>query len=114
MLNERGHEVPDPTPMAVPIGFKPPPTMVELIRMHIRREMSAVAQNQGAETFEESEDFDVEDDPVDPHTPFEAVFDPPPPDLPSQAAAAASPAPAAGSSSSTPPSSPEASSPNPP
>jgi len=31
----------------------------------------------GAETFEESEDFDVDDDIPDPTTPYEADFDPP-------------------------------------
>lgn len=114
MLNERGHEVPDSTPMTLPIGFTPPPTMVEMIRMYIRRELSqAAAQHTEAETFEEAEDFDVEDDPVDPSTPYEAVFDPPPPSPAVDAPQAQAASPAA-SGPAVPPSSPEVSSPKPP
>lgn len=61
-LNERGQLVPDPTPMAPPIGFRPQPSMVELIRQQVRL-ASEEAKRQGRESFEESDDFDVGDDP---------------------------------------------------
>lgn len=85
-LNERGHEVPDPTPVAMPVGFERPPSMIEMIRMHIRRELSEHAQSQGAETFEEAEDFEIEDEDI-PLTRYEGdevqegfmPADPPPP-----------------------------------
>lgn len=76
MLNDKGHEVPDPTPVALPVGFRPPPTMVELIRMHVRRELSQAAVADGAESFEEADDFDIEDDRLDPSTPYEELFEP--------------------------------------
>lgn len=61
-FNERGHELPDPTPVEVPIGFRRPLTLQEEIMRFVRREMSQIAEQQGFETFEESDDFDVDDD----------------------------------------------------
>lgn len=70
IFNEKGHQVPDPTPVEVPVAFRRPPTMDEMIRAHIRREMSLQAQAQGLETFEEADDFDVDEDP-DPVSEYE-------------------------------------------
>lgn len=58
-----GHEVPDPTPIAPPIGFKEFPSMIEQVQSMIRnynlqKELAA----QGVETFEEANDFDVDED----------------------------------------------------
>lgn len=76
-LDERGAEVLDPTPMSPPIGFRQTPSMMELVRQMVQSErLKAAAQAEGFETFEESEDFDVDDD-FDPSTPFENDFDPP-------------------------------------
>lgn len=75
MLNKDGHEVPDPKPLAMPAGFKRPETLAEQVQRLVRTQMSALAAAEGRETFEESEDFDVEED-VLPNTPFEEVFDP--------------------------------------
>lgn len=66
----------DATPVAVPIGFKKPETMEERLKRFIRRELSEDAARAGQETFEEANDFDIPDDPVDPDTPFEEFFDP--------------------------------------
>lgn len=78
-LDQYGREVPDPTPMEPPVGYFRQPSMVEHIRSLVASEMlRRAAEEAGAETFEESEDFEVGDD-YDPHTPYEAVFDPPPP-----------------------------------
>lgn len=75
--NEFGHEIPDPTPVAVPSGFKRPETLAEQVRRLVRSEQWRLrAEEVGVETFEESNDFDLPDDPIDPSTPFEPYFDP--------------------------------------
>lgn len=66
----------DGTPVAIPAGFKKPETMEERLKRFIRREMSDAAVRQGAESFDEANDFELPDDPVDPATPFEEFFDP--------------------------------------
>ena len=79
MLDDYGHELLDPTPMAPPIGYKPQPSMVEIIRAQIRSEQLAKeAEDAGFETFEEADDFEVDDD-YDPSSPYEEMFDPAPP-----------------------------------
>lgn len=74
-LDKFGHEVPDPTPLSLPSGFRRPETLQEQVRRLVRTQLSQAAAEQGEETFEESEDFDVDDD-FDPSTPFEVFFDP--------------------------------------
>lgn len=59
-FDKNGNFKMDPTPIAPPIGYKRHPTMVELIRDMIAK--NNITQGTGAETFEESEDFDVDDD----------------------------------------------------
>lgn len=66
----------DGTPMSIPAGFKKPETMEERLKRFIRRELSESMREQGVETFDEANDFDLPDDPVDPSTPFEEFFDP--------------------------------------
>lgn len=73
-------ETVDPTPIAPPIGYKKQPTIWEQQRAMIRSELSRQAEAQGFETFEESDDFDIGDD-FDPHTPYEADFEPPTADV---------------------------------
>lgn len=77
-LDANGHFIPDSTPLAPPIGYKRSPTIAENIRAMIKSErLKQEVEAAGAETFEEAEDFDIEDDPVDPHTPYDNQFDPP-------------------------------------
>lgn len=79
VLDGRGREILDSTPMAPPVGYKPPQHMTDIIRQTIRSErLAAEARAAEMETFEEADDFDILDDPVDPNTPFEEMFDPPP------------------------------------
>lgn len=78
ILDDRGREVGDPVPMAPPVGVSRPLTLAEQLRLMVRRELSAAAADQGFETFEDADDFDIDDDPLDPHTVYEAVFDPQP------------------------------------
>lgn len=74
-LDEYGHEIPDPKPVAIPAGFKRPETLAEQVQRLVRTSISRQAAEQGFETFEESEDFDVDDE-FDPSTPYETFFDP--------------------------------------
>lgn len=76
-LNENGAEIPDPVPMAPPLGYKKQPSLHDRIRDMVRGEHLRLAALQaGAETFDEADDFDIEDDEVDPSTPYEEQFDP--------------------------------------
>lgn len=91
-LNSDGHEVPNPAVVAPPVGFIKQPSMVEHLREMVkgellRREVEAA----GAETFAEADDFNIEDDPIDPSSPFEAVFDPPPTAEPERAPSGGAP-----------------------
>lgn len=73
-LDPRGRELPDPTPVGIPVGLKRPPTLQEQIKAMVRTQLSQQMQQQGYETFEEAEDFDVDDD-FDPKSPWEHDFD---------------------------------------
>lgn len=75
-LTESGAEVPDPVPMAPPIGYKKQPTMVDHIRAMVRSEnLRREVEAAGYETMDEADDFDVDDD-FDPTSPYEHNFDP--------------------------------------
>lgn len=75
-LDARGREIPDPTPIAPPLGYIRQPSLAEQMRAMIRSEnLRLAALQSGVETFEEADDFDVGDD-FDPHSPYENDFDP--------------------------------------
>lgn len=77
-LNADGTMNVDPTPIAPPIGYKKHPSMVEIVRDMVRSEkLAQAAREAGAETFEESEDFDVGDEGPLLQSPWENDFDPP-------------------------------------
>lgn len=77
-LNIDGHEVPDPTIVDPPLGYIRQPDLMELMRRMIRNELSEVAQATEFESFEDADDFEVDDDPVDYSSPYEEFFDPAP------------------------------------
>lgn len=81
-LDENGFEVPDSKPMEIPIGWKKPPSLQEQVQRMVRHEMSRAAEKTGQETFEEADDFDIPDDPVDLTSPYEVEFDPYDPSVP--------------------------------
>lgn len=63
-LNKDGSPVLDPVPLAPPIGYKKHPSMVEIVRDMVRGErLAQAARDAGHETFEQSEDFGIEDEP---------------------------------------------------
>lgn len=70
-----GQFIPDPTPVAPPIGYVKTQSVFERVREMVRSEQlrqEAIALEM--ETFEEADDFDTgEDD--DPSTPYEEFFD---------------------------------------
>lgn len=66
----------DPTPIAMPSHLRRPPSIQEQIAAAVRSEaFNRYVSQQGLETFEEAEDFDVGDD-FDPDSPWELEFDP--------------------------------------
>lgn len=67
-------EFPDPTPIEVPIPDRPAPnTLAKLLQE--QRAAAALQAQLVDETFEESDDFDIDDDPLDPQTPWEVAAD---------------------------------------
>jgi len=75
-LDENGHEMPNPTPVQPPIGYRKQKTIAEQIREQIRL-ASIEAHMAGAETEAEANDFDVGED-MEPHSPWENDFEPDP------------------------------------
>jgi len=74
--DEYGRSTNSGIPMAPPVGYVQQPSMIEIVRQQIRSEhLRLQALQAGMETFEEADDFDVEDD-FDPSTPYEETFDP--------------------------------------
>lgn len=73
-LDKDGRFYPDPTPVAPPVGFTEDIDMFERVRSMVRREMSQQAASEGFETFEEADDFDVEDD-MEPFSPYEMILE---------------------------------------
>jgi len=72
----KDREVPDPKPMAIPVGFKRPETLAEQVARLVRTEdFRRSLGKEHHESFEEADDFDVDDD-IDPFSPFERHFDP--------------------------------------
>lgn len=61
-LNEKGQEVPDPTPVELPIGYKHPLPLEQRMRQMIKTHLSSVAQQEGFESWEEANDFKMPDE----------------------------------------------------
>jgi len=71
-----GVEFPDPTPVALALKFKKPLSIQEQMMQMIRADdFRKALLNRDVETFEEADDFDVDDDSFDPTTPYEQDFD---------------------------------------
>lgn len=61
--------------MAPPVGYTRAPSLSDQIREMVRSErLARDLAEQGVETFEEADDFDIGDD-YDPSTPYEETFD---------------------------------------
>lgn len=69
-----GREYLDPTQIAPPIGYTRQKSLAEQIREMVRSEnLRHLAEQAGHESFEEADDFEMED--FDPTSPYEEVFD---------------------------------------
>lgn len=75
-LNEKGQEIPDPKPVEIPVGFKKPDSIQDMIRRLVHNEF-AVQKRGDVESFQEADDFDVDDDfdSIDRGTLYERDFD---------------------------------------
>lgn len=60
--NGKGEEMLDPTPVAVPVRMRRNVNSVGDVRALVREELSEAAERNGVETFEESLDFEVDED----------------------------------------------------
>jgi len=76
--NSKGEEIPDSTPVALPVGYERPIPLGERIRSLIRSEaLKREVEAAGAETFDEADDFEIpDDDTFDRATPYEDRFEP--------------------------------------
>jgi hypothetical protein len=75
-LDENGKELMDSTPNRIALGLgqaKQEPLHLMVKRM-IRENANAIAMEQGSETFEEANDFDIDDD-INIETVYERNFD---------------------------------------
>lgn len=76
-LDDLGRELCDPTPMQPPLGYNPQPSLAEQMRMMIESErLRLEAERAGFETFEEADDFEMDEDPF-PRSQHEDEFDSP-------------------------------------
>lgn len=75
MLNEKGHEVLDPTPMTLPIGATRPESLQDQIARMVRSAFMLQRQAEGFESPDEADDFNVEDDEGDFSSPWELSAD---------------------------------------
>lgn len=77
--DSRGAEMPDPVPMAPPLGYTKPLSMFDQMRAQIRAEHSRLRQlelEELRETPDQANDFDVDDDIENMPSLYEEKFDP--------------------------------------
>lgn len=73
-FDARGREIPDPRPMEITPGLAAPESLESMMRRLIRNHVSQLAVDQGEESFEEANDFDIEDEDFDdPLTKYEEM-----------------------------------------
>lgn len=59
----------NPTPMQPPVGYKPQPSLFDLVRQQVQQQLHG--QMQLDETEDDADDFEMSDDPIDPTSPWE-------------------------------------------
>lgn len=74
-IGQDGKEYPDPVPMSPPVGYVPPNDLMVLLDQIFKRGKHVLEAHE-IETEEEANDFEIEDDPLDPLTEYEKVFEP--------------------------------------
>lgn len=68
--NRVGPEKPDPTPVEIPVGKETPLTLREEMMRFIRMEMSQQASKNDLESFEDFDDFSIDDEEPDLTSPY--------------------------------------------
>lgn len=70
-LDANGHEILDNSPVAIPVRFQRQQSLADEVANLVRSNyLALLTAEQGYETFEESDDFDIGDD-FDPASPYE-------------------------------------------
>lgn len=72
-FTEKGEEICHGIPIEIPLDFKRPLTLQEEIRRMIAVEASRAAEDAGLESFEEADDFNVEDEDEPFSSPYEVL-----------------------------------------
>lgn len=72
---QNGKEQNDPRAMVIDANLERPPTLQEQIRRIIKTDLAIQAQNQGYETFEEANDFNIDGEDDEPPTKYEVMTD---------------------------------------
>lgn len=62
IYNKQHEEMPDPTPVEMPIGYEKPESLESMIARMVRAESALAAKGGTMETFEEATDFDDNDE----------------------------------------------------
>lgn len=75
IIADNGKEINNPKPVVLHTGIKRPPTLQEQIHRVLRGRLSREAEQQGYETLEESQDFDVENEDTEPDTIYQVLED---------------------------------------
>lgn len=61
--NELHQEIPDPTPVEMPLGYERPESLESMIARMIQTVNVRASKSGQVETFEEADDFETDDDP---------------------------------------------------
>lgn len=70
------HEELDPTPVSIPLRFQRAHNLNEVVRQMVRsEELRRLADMAGHETFDEADDFNIDDEEMDPSSPYEEIFE---------------------------------------
>lgn len=72
-FDELGRELPDPTPIEVPLGMRRPETIQQMMARLVSSEISRSAEKAGFESHKDAFDFDVDDDDELPFTGHELL-----------------------------------------
>lgn len=76
-FDEMGREILDPTPVEMPVGMKRPESLQQMIQRLVRAQISQQAQQQGFESFEDANDFDIDEEDDLPLTVYEEMGEEP-------------------------------------
>lgn len=69
--DKHGRELPDKTPVAIPIKFKKPQHISDTIKRLVRTTMSDLAEEKGLDSLEDADDFDTGENDIEPYSPYE-------------------------------------------